>query len=71
MNTWPGGFRHAMSQDEHERWNARNYPGTLQICSQCESPTGRCEEDTLDVDDSGPLCEECYRAFPGVKVRVE
>jgi len=62
MNSWPGGYRHAMGQDEHERWNAQHYPGTRQLCSQCEEPTGRCEEDTLDVGNSGPLCEGCYEA---------
>ena len=61
MNTWPGGYRHAITQNEHERWNAENYPGTLQLCCQCDDPTGRCEEDSIYLDDdTGPLCEECY-----------
>lgn len=63
MDTWPGGRRHAMSQDDHEKWNNRNYPGTRQLCSKCDDPTGRCEEDSLYADDDcevGPLCEECY-----------
>lgn len=60
-NTWPGGFRHAMSQQEHESWNGSNYPGTRQLCCKCESATGRCEEDSIYLDDdTGPLCEECY-----------
>jgi len=59
MNTWPGGYRHAISQDEHESWNSRHYPGTRQLCTQCEAPTGRCEEDMLAAND-GPLCEECW-----------
>ena len=60
-NSWPGGFRHAMSQSEHERWNSGNYPGTRQLCCKCEEPTGRCEEDSIYIDDdTGPLCEECY-----------
>jgi len=58
-NTWPGGRRHAMTQSDHKRWNAQNYPGTLQICCKCDEPTGRCEDDTLDSDD-GPLCESCW-----------
>ena len=29
-NTWPGGVRKALHQDEHERWNASHYPGTRQ-----------------------------------------
>jgi len=61
-NTWPGGFRHAMHQDEHERWNASNYPGTRQLCDACEQPTGRCEEDSYYDDDGGPYCRECYYA---------
>lgn len=61
-NTWPGGYRHAMHQSEHEAWNAGNYPGTRQLCAICDSPTGRCEDDSLHADDReiGPLCEECY-----------
>ena len=60
-NTWPGGVRHAMHQHEHETWNAGNYPGTLQLCSVCEEPTGRCEDDTLFSDDGEPLCETCSK----------
>ncbi len=59
-NTWPGGVRHAMHQDEHEAWNARTYPGTLQLCSRCKEPTGHCEEDTLWSEEGEPLCKECY-----------
>ena len=62
MNTWPDGKRRAMTQCEHAAWNAYNYPGTLQLCCQCKSETGRCEEDEIYLDDgeTGPLCEECY-----------
>jgi len=63
MNTWPGGRRHAMAQSEHEAWNARNFPGTRQLCEQCGEPTGRCEDDSLYADDDGgigPLCVECW-----------
>ena len=59
-NTWPTGKRHAMRQDEHESWNAKNYPGTRQLCSRCEAPTGRCAEDTLRSYDNEPLCKECW-----------
>lgn len=61
MNTWPGGQRHAMDQDEHKRWNAGHYPGTRQLCVRCDRPTGRCEEDALDTP-TGPICEDCYHA---------
>ena len=57
MNTWPGGKRRALSQDEHERWNANHYPGTRQICPRCDQPTGRCEEDSHE----GNLCDDCDR----------
>lgn len=58
-NTWPGGHRHAMDQSAHEAWNARNDPGTRQLCVECESETGRCEEDSIYVGDCGPLCAKC------------
>lgn len=61
-NSWPGGTRRAMTQDQHEEWNARHYPGTLQLCCKCDEPTGRCEEDGIYLDDdTGPVCEECYK----------
>ena len=61
MNTWPSGRRHAMSQSEHNEWNAMHYPGTRQMCTVCDQPTERCEEDTLYVDDPNEaLCKECY-----------
>lgn len=61
MNTWPGGRRKALHQSEHEDWNARHYPGTRQLCSICDGPTGRCEEDSMYIDDdSGPVCERCF-----------
>lgn len=62
-NTWPGGYRRAMHQDEHERWNAAHYPGTRQLCSKCDEPTGRCEEDSIYRNDEGPLCEECAKSY--------
>ena len=66
-NTWPGGKRHAMTQGDHERWNSRNSPGTLQLCCACDQPTGRCDEDAIyiepivpDGSSCGPFCIECY-----------
>jgi hypothetical protein len=62
-NEWPGGRRHAMDQGEHERWNARNYPGTRQLCCQCDEPTDQCEEDAIYTEDGvGPLCLDCWHA---------
>ncbi len=61
MNTWPDGHKHAMSQSDHKEWNQHNYPGTLQLCYQCSAETGRCEEDSIYLnDDTGPICEDCY-----------
>ncbi len=62
-NTWPDGTRHAMHQSEHEAWNAAHYPGTRQLCIECDEPTGRCGEDAIYVDDHGPLCKECRDAL--------
>jgi hypothetical protein len=44
---------------EHERINAREYPGTRQLCARCDDPTGRCEEDAIYAGEYGPLCEVC------------
>lgn len=49
----------ALTQDEHEVWNRTHYPGTRQICIRCGTPTGRCEEGSLDHDGL-PYCETCY-----------
>lgn len=60
MNTWPDGERRPLTQAEHEAWNTRNYPGTRQLCCECEEPTGRCEEDSLICEcGAGPFCEDC------------
>lgn len=58
-NSWPGGRRHAMSQDQHEKWNSTHYPGTLQLCSDCGEPTTFCEEDGYFDDEMEPYCFEC------------
>jgi hypothetical protein len=58
-NTWPGGKRHAMSQSDHEEWNSRNYPGTREICCECNQPTGNCGEDSHFDNDGDPYCYEC------------
>jgi len=62
MKEWPGGKCHAMTQSEHERWNATHYPGTRQMCSICGYATGRCEEDGIWTNDGEPLCEQCAEA---------
>jgi hypothetical protein len=48
------------TQCEHNRINAREYPGTRQICVECEEPTERCEDDSIFSNDTGPLCIDCY-----------
>ena len=60
VNTWPGGKRRALTQSEHEDWNAHNYPGTRQLCATCGEPTGRCEDDSLFDDDDCIICEACW-----------
>lgn len=52
-------MRRTYSQPEHERINAREHPGTRQLCVICDEPTGRCEDDVIYVADIGPLCEDC------------
>lgn len=67
MNTWPNGYRHAMYQDEHEQWNACHYPGTRQLCAECDQPTGRCEDDSIYNADDEPICEGCKGMADGEK----
>lgn len=57
MDEWWKG--RALSQEVHEAINAQHYPGTRQLCVECDAPTGRCEDDSLDGE-HGPLCELCY-----------
>lgn len=61
-------MKRGMYPEQHARYNARHYPGTRQLCCQCEEPTGRCCEDELcvegpDGEEVGPLCEACYAAL--------
>ncbi len=58
-NTWPDGYRHALTPKEHEVWNTTHYPGTRQLCDLCGEPTGRCKEDEMECDEY-ILCESCY-----------
>jgi len=64
QNTWPDGQRCGLYQSEHDIWNATHYPGTRQLCVECNQPTGRCEDDSIyieiDSELKGPLCENCY-----------
>jgi hypothetical protein len=61
MNTWPNGYKHAITQYEHEHFNATHYPGTRQMCCKCDTQTDRCEEDSIYTDDGdGPLCIACW-----------
>ena len=52
-----------MLHSEHEQYNAREFPGTRQLCDWCDAPTGRCEYDSLylmeGTTELGPLCEDC------------
>lgn len=49
-------YQHEMTEDD------------LQLCSYCDEPTGRCEDDSLystllDDIERGPLCESCFEMF--------
>lgn len=53
------------TQSQHEIINRRSYPGTRQLCCECDEPTGRCEDDEICLDDgTGPLCPACYEEVP-------
>jgi hypothetical protein len=55
----------ARTQAEHEKINSREYPGTRQLCIECEQPTERCEDDDIYTEDGyGPLCVECWHKTP-------
>jgi len=55
----------ARTQAEHNSINAREYPGTRQLCIDCEQPTERCEEDAIYNESGyGPLCLDCWRTPP-------
>ena len=50
----------SINQSEHERINAREYPGTRQICEICDEPTGNCEDDSITCGVCGRIiCENC------------
>ena len=50
----------ALDQDTHRAINEQHYPGTRQLCVNCDAPTGRCEEDSIYLGSGyGPLCEAC------------
>jgi hypothetical protein len=58
---WWTGQPH--DQTTHEQINARHYPGTRQLCTRCDQPTGRCEDDSIYLDGwEGPVCEDCAEA---------
>ena len=57
----------ARTPSEHEAINAREWPGTRQICEICGDATERCEEDAIYIDDLGPLCPDCYHGVTGGK----
>lgn len=55
----------ARTQDEHRAINAREYPGTRQLCVRCDAPTDRCEDDAIYTEaGDGPLCPDCWHLDP-------
>ena len=59
MTDWWAGK--ALDQNTHRAINAQHYPGTRQLCSECDQPTGRCEDDTINGL-RGPICPDCREA---------
>jgi hypothetical protein len=53
-------FKHRLSQCDHEKFNASHYPGTRQMCSICDKPTERCEDDEIVTIHGDPVCVDCY-----------
>ena len=50
------------TQSEHNAINAREYPGTRQICTNCGEPTKRCEDDGIWSEYlDGWICIECEK----------
>lgn len=56
----------ALTQAEHNAINAREYPGTREMCRECDQPTGNagkgdgslyCPDDDCGL---GPFCWGCY-----------
>lgn len=60
MSNWWDGK--ALDQSTHERINAEHYPGTRELCCECDEPTGKAGagEDSLFTEDGGPYCEDCW-----------
>jgi len=54
----------ALLPSEHEEINAREYPGTRQLCEICDEPTGNCEDDSILCEICGKImCEGCIYEF--------
>lgn len=50
------------TQSQHEEINRREYPGTRQICSNCDEPTERCEDDGIWSEKlDGWICPDCAK----------
>ncbi len=54
-------MRKSMTQSQHERYNRKHYPGTRQMCAECDEPTGRTVEDGLTNKKGQWVCPECYK----------
>ncbi len=62
----------ARTQKEHDRINATEYPGTRQMCVDCDTPTGRCEDDAIWTNLAhGPLSEECWDKYRDLDEKAE
>ena len=52
-----------LSRSEMDLRNWRD--GTDMTCSECDEPTGFCEEDGIWTEDGDPLCSECAAKYEG------
>lgn len=46
----------------------------IQRCSNCDEPTGRCEDDSIYVGESnsiGPLCEDCHDCYERLQKKIQ
>ena len=53
----------ALSQSDHERINSLGFPGTRELCCECDEPTGNAGagDGSLFTDDGeGPFCGPCH-----------
>ena len=43
----------------------------VQYCIKCNEPTDRCEDDSIFIEDTGPLCEKCACSLVSMRSSYE